>query len=244
MKNLIKHSVVCAFTSAVLTINAGTVTLDTSTYSDATTYMSWSQSAYTAANYPANGGSGAGGWSLAALPASISSGQLTLSPNINTYVDNPGVGYWMNPDGSGANTMNASAYTQTTEGALGGGLLTFTFDVLANTLNGSAPYGGYSAIAFIKVFTPGFGYFFGQNTTLLGSGVGSVSYDLGTTDLNPNNVVQYGFTLIGPNANPADLPSLGSVTIAAAPVPEPSTLALAAMGGVAMLTVFRRRRAK
>ena len=141
MKNLIKYSAVCALVGAALNINAVTVTLDTSTYSDATTFMSWSQSAYTAANYPANGGSGAGGWSLGALPANISGGQLTLSPNVNTYADNPGVTYWVNGNGSGANKMTGAVYTQTTGGALGvsTGLLTFTYDVLANTLDGSAP---------------------------------------------------------------------------------------------------------
>ncbi|GEM_PF-974313 len=244
MKNLIKYSAVCALVGAALNINAVTVTLDTSTYSDATTFMSWSQSAYTAANYPANGGSGAGGWSLGALPANISGGQLTLSPNVNTYADNPGVTYWVNGNGSGANKMTGAVYTQTTGGALGvsTGLLTFTYDVLANTLDGSAPYGGYTANAFIKVFTPGFGYFFGLSSAALTPGVGSVSFDLGSlTDGNVANVVQYGFELVGPNANPATVASLGLVTIAAAPVPEPSTLVLAGMGGMALLTCFRRR---
>ncbi|MEI6195593.1 MAG: PEP-CTERM sorting domain-containing protein [Verrucomicrobiota bacterium] len=140
--------------------------------------------------------------------------------------------------------MTGAAYTQTTAGALGvsSGILSFTYDVLANTLDGSAPYGGYTANAFIKVFTPGFSYFFGSSSASLTPGVGIVNFNLGAlTDGNPLNVVQYGYELVGPNANPATVASLGLVTIAAAPVPEPSTLALAGMGGMALLTFFRRR---
>jgi len=247
MKNLIKHIAVCAFVGAALNISAVTVTLDTSTYTDGTTYMTWAPSAYTIANYPGNGGANGGGWSLAALPATISAGQLTLSPNVNTYADNPGVTYWINGDGSGANNMTGAAYTQTTAGALGvsAGLLTFTYDVLANTLDGAAPYGGYTANAFIKVFTSDFGYFFGLSSAALTPGVGSVSFDLGAlTDGNMLNVVQYGFELIGPNANPATVAGLGSVTIGAAPVPEPTTLTLAGLGGAALLMMIRRRSSK
>ncbi len=117
--------------------------------------MSWSTTAYTTANFPTDGGSGAGGWSLAALPAVVSGNDLTLSPNVNTYA--PGVGYWTNPDGTGANQMDAAVYTETT-GVYVNTSLTFTFDVLDNTLAASALGGGYSADAFIKDFGPGYSY--------------------------------------------------------------------------------------
>jgi hypothetical protein len=236
-------SVFLAALGLAANLNAQTVTLDTSTYSDGTTYMSWSQSAYTIANFPANGGSGAGGWSLAALPAVISGPNLTLSPNVNTYGDNLTTGpggtpnsYWINGDGTGANQMDGAAYTQTT-GVYFNTSLTFTFDVLANSLAASALGGGYTADAFIKDFGPGFSYN-GEVTVPLTVGVDSVTYPM--LGNNPGEIVQYGFEVIGPDANPATVASLGSVTIA--PAPEPTTLALAGLGGLATLVAARRRK--
>jgi hypothetical protein len=219
---------------AAVNLNAQTVTLDTATYSDGTTYMSWSPTAYTIANFPGNGGSGAGGWSLAALPAIISGGNVNLSPNVNAYA--PGTVYWTNPDGTGANQMDAAVYTETT-GVYFNTSLTFTFDVLANSLAASAVGGGYTADAFIKDFGPGYSYN-GEVTVPLTPGVDSVTYSL--LGNNPGEIVQYGFEVIGPDANPATVASLGSVTIA--PVPEPTTLALAGLGGATALLLIRRRK--
>ena len=228
MKTLIRTLAVCAVLGAAINLNAQTVTFNPSTYSDAYTYMSWSPTANTLANWPGDGGYGAGGWSIAALPAVISGNQLTLSPNVNTYT--PGNTYWTNPDGTGANQMDAAIYTETI-GLYVNTSLTFTFNVLANTLAA-----GYTADAFIKDFGPGYSYN-GEQTVNLTPGVDSVTYAL--TGNNPGEIVQYGFELIGPNANPATVTALGNVEIV--PVPEPTTLALAGLGGFAALSLIRRR---
>jgi hypothetical protein len=228
MKTLIRTLAVCAVLGAAINLNAQTVTFNPSTYSDAYTYMSWSPTANTLANWPGDGGYGAGGWSIAALPAVISGNQLTLSPNVNTYA--PGNTYWTNPDGTGANQMDAAIYTETI-GLYVNTSLTFTFNVLANTLAA-----GYTADAFIKDFGPGYSYN-GEQTVNLTPGVDSVTYAL--TGNNPGEIVQYGFELIGPNANPATVAALGNVEIV--PVPEPTTLALAGLGGFAALSLIRRR---
>ena len=217
-------------------VSAANVTVNTSSYSDATTYMSWSTSAYTAANFPGDGGTGAGGWSLAALPAVISGANVTISPNVNTYA--PGVGYWTNPDGTGANQMDAAVYTETT-GLYVNTSVTFSFDVLANTLAASALGGGYTADAFIKDFGPGFAYN-GESTVPLTVGNDSVTYAL--TGNNPGEIVQYGFELIGPDANPATVAGLGSVVIGPAAVPEPASVALL-LAGLGMVGGLARRRA-
>jgi len=216
-------------------LSAQTVTFNPSTYTDLGTYMSWSQSAYTLANYPSDGGSAGGGWSLAALPAVVSGSNLTLSPNVNAYA--PGVGYWTNPDGTGANKMDGAVYTETT-GVYVNTSLTFTFDVLANTLAAIAPGGGYTADAFIKDFGPGYSYN-GEQTVALTPGVQSVTYAL--TGNNPGEIVQYGFELIGPDANPATVASLGSVVITPTAVPEPATWAWAGSGSLMLLGLLRRR---
>ena len=127
--------------------------------------------------------------------------------------------------------MDGAIYNETT-GVYVGASVTFTFDVLANTLAS-----GYSADAFVKDFGPGYAYN-GERTVNLTPGTDSVNYPL--TGSNPGEIVQFGFELIGPDANPATVASLGSVEIA--PVPEPTTLALAGLGLLGMLGIRMRRR--
>lgn len=219
-------AVACATLGAAVSLDAQTVTFSSGTLTSA--YMSWSPTAYTLANFPGDGGSASGVWSLAALPAVFSGNTLTLSPNVNTY--NASSSYWVNPDGSGANQMDGSIYNETT-GVYVGTSLSFTFDVLANSLAA-----GYSADAFIKDFGPGYSYN-GEQTVNLNPGVDTVTYTM--TGNNPGEIVQFGFELLGPDANPATVASLGSVEIA--PVPEPTTLSLAGLGLLGLLGIRVRR---
>lgn len=233
MKTIVKThtkavaAVTCVALGAVVSVKAQTVTFSSSSLTDG--YMSWSPTAYTTANYPGDGGSGSSGWGLSALPAAFSGNTLTLSPNVNTYA--PGNTYWVNPDGTGANQMDGAIYNETT-GIYVATSVTFTFDVLANTLAS-----GYSADAFVKDFGPGYSYN-GEQTVNLTPGTDSVTYAL--TGSNPGEIVQFGFELIGPDANPATVGSLGSVEIA--PVPEPSSFALAGLGALGLIGMLRRRK--
>lgn len=219
--------VTCVSLGAALSLEAQTVTFSSGSLTDG--YMSWSPTAYTTANYPGDGGSGASGWGVSDLPAVFSGNTLTLSPNVNTYA--PGNTYWVNPDGTGANQMDGAVYDETT-GLYVGTSLTFTFDVQANTLAT-----GYSADAFIKDFGPGYAYN-GEQTVNLTPGIDSVTYAL--TGNNPGEIVQFGFELIGPDANPATVGALGSVEIT--PVPEPSSFALAGLGALGFFGMLRRRK--
>ena len=219
-------TVACAILGATAGLEAQTVTFSAATLTDG--YMSWSPTAYTLANFPEDGGSSASSWGLSDLPAVFSGNTLTLSPNVNTY--NPSSTYWVNPDGTGANQMDGAIYNETT-GVYVGASVTFTFDVLANTLAS-----GYSADAFIKDFGPGYAYN-GEQTVNLTPGIDSVTYAL--TGNNPGEIVQFGFELLGPDANPATVASLGSVEIA--PTPEPTTLSLAGLGLLGLLGIRSRR---
>jgi hypothetical protein len=127
--------------------------------------------------------------------------------------------------------MDASTYAETI-GVYESTTLTFTFDVLANTLNGP-----YTADGWIKDFAPGYNYLGGSYVNLT-PGVDSVTY---TTADNPGEIVQYGFELIGPDTNPATVAEYGVVDIGPAPIPEPSSLALIGFG---LLGVWRCRRGR
>ncbi len=166
-------------------------------------YMSWTANPSDAPGY---GGSNPGGqvWGIADLPETLTSTTLTLSPNTNTYA--AGNDYWVNADGSGANIMDASFYAQVPNGADANSTITFTFVVLTNTL---VP--PYTADAWIKDFGPGYS-FNGEQTVNLTPGTNTVTYPL--TGNNPGEIVQYGFEVIGPDANPATVASLGDVVIA------------------------------
>lgn len=185
---------------------------------------------------PANGGAYEFGsvWATADLPASFTGGVATLGPNTNIDRDNPidtangGAEYWWQPPNDGTSpgdkNMAASFYVQ--NNAAGGQTVTFTGDVLSNTL-----VSPYTSVAFIDDFTTGYALV-NTVTTPLTPGDFSISLPI-----NAGDILQYGFITTGPNARLADAPSLGSVQVTA--VPEPASLGLLAVGG---LMVVRRRR--
>lgn len=230
MINQIKHIAVCAFVGVALSSNAAIVTVDPGSLTLG--YMNWAPTAYTLANFPGGGGTGGSPWGLADLQASFSGSQLTLAPNINAYAT--GNAYWTNPDGTGANQMDASIYAETT-GTYVSTTLTFTFDVFANTL-----VSPYTSTAFIKEFAPDYSSFTVSSVALT-PGIGSVSLAISG---NAADHVQWGFETFGPDANPSGAGALGSVIVNPAAVPEPTTLALAGIGGAALLTMIRRRSRK
>src|SRR5580658_6795758 len=166
MKNLIKSLTLCTVAGVAANLNAATFTVSPTALTDG--YMSWTPVAGDAAGY---GGAGSSGWGLSALQANFSGSTLTLNPNVNTY-DGVGDNYWVNADGTGANLMDASIYCEVDSGGLANQSVTFTFDVLANTLSGP-----YSADAFVKDFGPGYSYN-GEQTVALTPGIDSVTYAL------------------------------------------------------------------
>lgn len=164
-------------------------------------------------------------WGLGDLPAVFSSTSLTLSPNVSTY--NPADPYWVNPDGSGNKRMEANVYVEDT--SLGGNILSFSGYTLSYSL---AP--GYSAQAFIKEFGPGYSWI-GWDFQPLADGS---SFNV-TRAIGAGNIAQYGLMLVGPNANPATAPNLGSASVAL--VPEPGSAALLGFGLLWSLGSWRRR---
>ncbi len=168
-------------------------------------YMNWAPTAYTTANFPADGGTGSSVWGTTALPATFNNNVLTLSPNVNTYAS--GNGYWTNPDGTGANQMDANMYVENS--ALAGDLITFSGYDWSHTL--TSPY---TCVAFIKELDPANNYAEVASATadLVNTTSPTFSISLQTT-AGMGYVIQYGFETMGPDANPATVSSLGSVVV-------------------------------
>jgi hypothetical protein len=182
-------------------------------------------------NLPSAGGAYqfGSGWGTADLVATFSGPVLCLSPNT---IGDPDP-YWYTPSGgpgaTGNKIMDASMYVEPA-GSLPGQLVTFTGNVLSNTLLPS-----HTSVAFIKDFAPDYSSF-NTITAPLTPGVFSISL---ATNPDPTRHVQYGFETIGPDVWITDVDPYGSVKVTA--IPEPASLGLA---GIVMIgcMVFRRRR--
>ena len=187
---------------------------------------------------PQNGGAYVYGssWGTADLTATFSGPILTLGPN--TIGDpNP---FWYNPSGGpgavGNKTMDANMYVETT-GVFTGQTLTFTGDVLANTLFGHVNQlgNGWTSVAFIKDFASDYSSSVSVTAPLV-NGIFNISLP---TVNDPLRHVQYGFETIGPDVWITDVGPYGSIQVTG--VPEPSGLALAGAGALAALCWRRRR---
>lgn len=180
---------------------------------------------------PSNGGGYAFGspWGTGDLCANFSGSTLTLSPNT---INDPGA-YWYTPSGgpgaAGNKTMDASFYVDTT-GLYTGQTLTFSGNVLANTL-----VSPYTSVAFIKDFNANYSSLTTVTAPLVN---GAFSLSLAASS-DPAHHIQYGFETIGPDVWATDVAGFGSVQIAA--VPEPSTLALFGLA-LGIPALLRRRK--
>ena len=232
MKSILKtlavnsSSVLLAFTC----VNAATVTVDpTASWIG---YMNVFET-------PQHGGAFAfgSGWGTADLTATFSGPVLTLGPN----TINDTSSYWYLPSGGpgavGNKSMDANMYVETT-GVYTGQTLTFTGNVLANTLFGHVNQlgNGWTSVAFIKDFAPDYSSSVSITAPLV-NGVFSISL---ATINDPGRHVQYGFETIGPDVWSTDVGPYGNIQITA--VPEPTTLGLAALAFAAVLGSRRLRK--
>jgi hypothetical protein len=155
------------------------------------------------------------GWDVADLQTTLNvdTPNIILEPNFNTYANaiNSGeVGeleFWTNGEGGGNKFMEATTQVESFE-AYNGADLTFTGTVLENTL-----VDGYTAVYFIKCLDPNNGY----QDTLGGDYVfpivaGEFSVTVDGSMLPAGKLVQFGFSVYGPNAN-AENPNHGRVVI-------------------------------
>ena len=179
-------------------------------------------------------------WGLGDVRSTVTGNTVTLEPNYNCFnATNP---YWSNydavlevPGTIGNKWMEGNTFVEKAAGVLSGSL-TFTGNVDSYSLAS-----GYNVIAFIKGLNPNTGYsadIFQQAAIGSGSSSFSVSADLtGASGL----VMQYGFTVSGRNANPAET-GLGSVVLSAVAIPEPSSVSLLMLGAAGLMGLQLRRK--
>jgi len=158
---------------------------------------------------PANGGAFVFGspWAVADIKSVIDVGgnTVTLFPNFNTYGDNPTDPFWVDQGtGLGNKVFEGNTFNENNTNLVGEEL-TFEAEVQAFTLDPD-----YEVKAFIKVFNADFSVLKEESLVLTETGNFSITY----TNVEPEDTtVQYGFSVTGLNANPADEPTLGNVVV-------------------------------
>jgi len=229
MKSPLKSFAVssCSLLFAIACTNAATVTVDPT--------ASW-QGYMNVFETPQHGGAFVfgSGWGTADLTATFAGPTLTLGPN----TVNDTSSFWYSPSGGpgavGNKSMDANMYVETT-GLYSGQNLTFTGNVLANTLVGHVNQlgNGWTSVAFIKDFAPDYSSSVSITAPLV-NGVFSIS--LATVN-DAARHIQFGFETIGPDVWSTDVAPYGSIQITA--VPEPATAGLL---GLALLGLLGSRR--
>jgi len=134
---------------------------------------------------------------------------ITLEPNYNGYADNPGDAYWQDGAGGGAKWMEGSTYVESASD-WNNADLTFTGYVHHHSLATD-----WTANFFIKALDPNNGYADALNgayeTALPTDGQFTVTVSAG--ELAAGFIVQAGFTVHGPNANPDNQAANGKVIL-------------------------------
>ena len=135
---------------------------------------------------------------------------MTLQPNFNNYGDGTDP-FWVDQTtGLGNKIFEGNTYVE--DNTLVGSQLTFEGSVSSYTISPD-----YQVFAFIKVFNADFSFLKQENFEITTTGNFSVSY----TNVEASDaVVQYGFQVIGLNANPANEAALGSVVVGEPVAPD------------------------
>jgi len=220
----------CSLLLALTCANAATVTVN-----PAATWQGFMNVFET----PQHGGaySFGSGWGIPDLTANFSGPVLTLGPNT---INDPS-SFWYSPSGGpgavGNKSMDANMYVETT-GVYTGQTLTFTGDVLSNTLVGHVNQlgNGWTSVAFIKDFAPDYSSSVSVTAPLV-NGVFSISLP---TINDPARHLQYGFETIGPDVWPTDVGPYGSIQVTA--VPEPAIMGLVGLALAGLIGVRRMRK--
>ena len=147
-------------------------------------------------------------YTVSDLRATPTATSMTLEPNIAIWTAEATNAAWFD-QGVTPQTANkyieASSYIE--DNTLAGSDLTFTGNVSVSDLGSE-----YTVVAFVKALDPNNGYATVVNNTADISSTGNFTTSATAAELVSGYVIQYGFAVTGPLADPADT-TLGSVVI-------------------------------
>ncbi|MGB2429858.1 MAG: lamin tail domain-containing protein [Flavobacteriaceae bacterium] len=147
-------------------------------------------------------------YSVPDLRATPTATSMTLEPNIAIWTAEATNAAWFD---QGAATQTANKYIEASsyieDNTLAGSDLTFTGNVSVSDLGSE-----YTVVAFVKALDPNAGYATVVNNTADISSTGDFTASATAAELAAGYIIQYGFAVTGPLADPADT-TLGSVVI-------------------------------
>ena len=147
-------------------------------------------------------------YGAADLRATATATSMTLEPNILIWTAEATNADWFD---QGAATQTATKYIEASsyieDNTLAGSDLTFTGNVSVSDLGSE-----YTVVAFVKALDPNAGYATVVNNTADISSTGDFTASATAAELAAGYIIQYGFSVTGPLADPADT-TLGSVVV-------------------------------
>lgn len=151
------------------------------------------------------------GYTVADLRATPTATSMTLEPNTAIWTAEAANPAWFDQNAATQTALlyiEASSYIE--DNTLAGEDLTFSGNVSVSDLGSD-----YTPIAFIKALDPNSGYATVVNNNVSISSTGDFSVSATAAELAAGYIIQYGFGVTGPLADPADT-TLGSVVIGVA----------------------------
>ena len=148
-------------------------------------------------------------WSVEELRTDVNAdnGTIILYPNFSAYGDGSDP-YWANGE-TGAKVFEGNTYVE--NNGLIGETVTFTGSTISNTLAD-----GYEAIAFIKILSADYQLLQYLTEPLVGGETFSLTSETGS--VANAAIFQYGYSVTGVNANPAQESALGNAVVNAQPL--------------------------
>ena len=153
---------------------------------------------------------GFGDIEVADLRATATATSVTLEPNISIWTNESTNAAYFDQDAATQTPVvyiEASTYIEDT--SLAGSDLTFTGNISVSDLGSE-----YTVVAFVKALDPNNNYATVVNNTADISSTGDFSASATAAELAAGYIIQYGFAVTGPLADPSDT-TLGSVVIGA-----------------------------
>ena|GEM_PF-1321687 len=139
-------------------------------------------------------------------------GAIKLQPNFSLYADNENgdaaaQAYWLDGNGKGNKFLEGNSFVEYAAGEFTDGALKFVGNVEINDIYTQE----YTVVAFIKTINAtSFETVINKTVEL---GADGTSFEVKASGINSADIVQYGFSVRGLNANPTGETFLGGVTV-------------------------------